>query len=142
MDMTIKGFAHPKPEPRKTKKAREREHYADYVAKIRAYVFGRERGICRCCMLRSAESMHELQSKGAGGLVSKKNSVAVCGRLVGAEPSCHTYLQQRQIQWSHEGRGAEGTLLFVPTTAIASDWMRITRLQALESKPGSQRSLA
>lgn len=130
----------PKPEPRKKSKKRERAQHADRVAKIRAYVFGRERGLCRCCMLRRAESMHELEFRSVGGVVSKRNSIAVCGQLVGSEPSCHTYLQNHQIAWSHDGRGAEGALLFVPKTQAAADWMHMLPLRALESKPGSQRS--
>lgn len=86
------GQAQPKPEPRARTKARKLRHQGDRHAEIRAYVFEREQHVCRCCRLRLAESMHELKSRGAGGKVSKTNSIAVCGTIVGAVPSCHTYI--------------------------------------------------
>jgi hypothetical protein len=133
MDMTDRGLLFAKPEPRKKAKERTIQVYADFVGRIRAFVFGRERGICRCCRKRLAESMHELESKGAGGKVSKRNSIAVCGLLVHASPSCHTYLQQNKIGWSGGPRRAQGTLLFWPKTQRAADWLGVKRHERIES---------
>lgn len=105
---------------------------------IRAYVFGREEDICRCCRIRRAESMHELVSRGRRGKVSKRNSIAVCGTLVGTEPCCHTYLQLNQIDWKGTPEGAEGLLQFRPTTPKAAEWMRVARYLWVCSMPGSR----
>lgn len=123
----------PKGEPRKRTKARKKRVHRGDVAAVRAYVFGRERELCRCCRLRAAQSMHELQSRGAGGKVSKRNSVAVCGELVGVEPSCHTYLQANEIDWEDGPLGADGTLTFIPVTGRAAEWLRVKRLAQIES---------
>lgn len=106
--------------------------------KIREYIFAREENWCRCCRLRPAESMHELISRGRGGKVSKRNSVAVCGTIVGTEQCCHTYLQQAEIKW-HEGPfGAEGLLRFIPTTQRSADWMRVPIEFNVCSMPGDR----
>lgn len=102
---------------------------------IRDYVFEREQGICRCCRIRKAESMHELKSRGAGGKVSKRNSVAVCGRLVGTEPCCHTFLQIDEIDWSGN---AEEQLSFQPNSKRAAEWMRIKLGLWVVSMPGDR----
>lgn len=134
MDMgPSSGLRFAKPEPRKVLRERVKEIYADFVERIRAFVFGRERGICRCCRKRLAQSMHELECKGVGGKVSKRNSVAVCGLLVGSEPSCHTYLQLNQIAWSGGPRRAQGTLTFWPKTQRAADWLGVTINHRIES---------
>lgn len=131
--------ASPKPQRAdRLKAARREERIAQKGRKsIRAYVFHREADICRCCRLRRAESMHEIQSRGAGGKVSKRNSIAVCGTLVGTEPSCHTYLQRCEIRCHvhHEGYGAEGDLFFQPHMKIAADWLRTERMHGVESGP-------
>ncbi len=127
-----------KGEPRKRRKAREDRQQADKDAEVRVYVFGRERNVCRCCRIRPAESRHELISKGAGGKVSKRNCVALCGSIVGAVPSCHTYLQSHAIQWCDEpGRGAQGPLWFTPISREAADWLRVKIGQRIESLPMS-----
>ena len=95
--------------------------------KLRAYIFAREGGLCRCCRHRKAESLHELQPRSLGGVPSPENSIAVCGTIVGAAPSCHTYLQLHQIRWIASqpwiGEGAEGGLIFEPLTDEARRWM-------------------
>lgn len=131
---SVIGF--PKPERRQTTKRREKRVHADHVAKVRAYVFGRERSVCRCCRVRVAQSMHEIVSRGAGGKVSRVNSIAVCGQIVGAVPSCHTYLQLREIEVSTFAMiGAEGVLTFIPTTKAAADWMKVKFNERIESAP-------
>lgn len=106
--------------------------------KIRSYVFEREGGICRCCRLRRAESMHELKFRSAGGKVSKRNSVAVCGSLVGTERCCHTYLQQNEITVEMSAEGAEGLLQFRPESQKAADWMRVKVGEWVCSMPGQR----
>jgi hypothetical protein len=77
--MGLGGVACPKPEPRKRTKARKVRVSRAAVRDVRAYVFARERDICRICRKRPATSMHELQFRSCGGRVSKRNSVAACG---------------------------------------------------------------
>lgn len=115
----------PKPTPRRILKGLEKRAKARTTAEIRQYVFARERNICRCCRKREAKSMHEIVPRGRGGKVSKKNSIAVCGQLVGTEECCHTYLQQSAIIVNHTDLGAEDTLFFEPTSKQASDWIGI-----------------
>lgn len=122
MDMTDTRLLFHKPEPRKRLKARERVSYRDHVKAVRDYVFGRERGLCRCCRIRAAESMHELVFKSRGGKVSRKNSVAVCGDGV---QGCHGLLQAHQVHYGTSQRGADATLTFTPITARAADYLRV-----------------
>jgi hypothetical protein len=99
---------------------------------VRAYVFARERDICRICRKRPATSMHELQFRSCGGRVSKRNSVAACGDGVSG---CHGFAQRHEIAWDDYGLGAEGTLVFEPTTYRAADWMQIKFGSKLISPP-------
>lgn len=127
-----------KPEPRKKSKRRAQRIYANYAATVRAYIFGRERDICRICRIRRAESRHELVLRSQGGKVSRVNSIAVCGTIVGASPSCHTYIQAKEILWRGIPKvNAEGTLVFTPVTERAAEWMRVAVNQSIESAPMS-----
>lgn len=110
---------------RKQDKARKKRTERANTKDVRGYVFARERNICRCCRSRNAESMHEIVSRGRRGKRSRKNSIAVCGVLVGAVPSCHTYLQQSQIAVNALELVAEDTLRFTPKTKQAAEWMRV-----------------
>lgn len=83
------------------------------TTRVRDYVFERERGMCRCCGWRHAESMHEIKSRGAGGKRTPENSIAVCGDGV---RGCHGCLQRYQIRV--EGPDAEQLLTFVATSSI------------------------
>jgi hypothetical protein len=74
-----------------------------------------------------------LEFKSLGGKVSKRNSIAVCGRLVGSDHSCHTYLQANKIGWSGGPRRAQGTLLFWPKTERAADWLGVKLHERIES---------
>lgn len=105
----------------------------DAIAETRVFVFGRERGICRCCRFRPAESMHELRFKSLGGKVNKRNSVAVCGDGVNG---CHGMLQRNQITYEPRD-GANGTLYFTPTDQTRADWLRIKLGERIESAPMS-----
>jgi hypothetical protein len=102
---------------------------------IREYVFEREQGICRCCRIRKAESMHELRFRSLGGKVSKRNSVALCGDGV---QGCHGLLQRHEIDFACDIEGAEGLLKFQPKTQRAADWMRVTRWLVVCSMPGGR----
>ena len=128
--MTSTGLAYPKPEPRKKVKARERRSWADHVKAVRDFVFGRERGICRCCRWRDAESMHELVFRSQGGKVSRKNSIAVCGDGV---RGCHGFLQRHEINYMAGAGGAQSTLGFTAMTEAAADYMRIKRWETIMS---------
>lgn len=102
------------------------------VSEIREFVFDREQGICRCCRIRRAESMHELRFRSLGGKVSKRNSVAVCGNGV---EGCHGLLQRLQIDWHGD---AQDLLQFKPKTDAAAEWMRVTVGTWVCSMPGGR----
>lgn len=142
LDLPVLGVRHvgviAKPEPRKRTKARAYRQQRDRNAEIREHVFAREQSICRVCRLRPAASMHELQSRGSGGTVSKKNSIAVCGQLVGTETCCHTFLQQYDISYTVGIYGAEDVITFWPRTKAAAEWLRVQIYQVLESGPTPQ----
>jgi hypothetical protein len=121
-----------KPEPRKRTKARKVRVRRDRTAEIRAYVFARERDICRCCRMRAAESMHELRPKSLRGRVSRTNSVAVCGDGV---RGCHGFLQRHEISFTAGIEGAEGPLLFTPEKLSAAEWLHIGTDKRLLSEP-------
>ncbi len=97
---------------------------------IRAYVFARERNVCRCCRKRRAESMHEIVFRSAGGKVSKTNSIAVCGDGV---RGCHGFMQRHEISVYLGERGAEATIGFKPRTELASEWLLLKQNEYLES---------
>lgn len=128
----------PKPEPRQRTQGRKVRVSRAVTRDIRAYVFDREQSICRCCRLRPAESMHELKSRGSGGKVSKRNSIAVCGQIVGAVPSCHTYLQSNAISYTTGIYGADDVITFCPRSEAASEWLRLPIYTVLESGPTPQ----
>ena len=69
-------------------------------------------------------------------MVSRRNSIAVCGQLVGVDPSCHTYLQSNQIACQPLTLdGAEGDLVFTPHGCVARDWMQIGARYSIVSEP-------
>ena len=124
----------PKPEPRKALKKRERTREADYIQRLRMYLVGRERGICRCCLLRACEHMHEILFRSLGGHMTRRNSVMICS-------GCHSLIHAHEIDAAivDQRRGSEGPILFIARTDAAAAHMRVTLNHALESKPGSQR---
>lgn len=132
MDMSDTRLAYPKPEPRKRVMARAKRTHAEFVSEIRTYVFGRERGICRCCRVRRAESMHELRPKSLGGRVSRRNSIAVCGS---GTTGCHGHLQQHQVVYGAGQSGAEDVLIFTAMTQLAADHMRVELYKTIVSPP-------
>lgn len=109
----------PKPEPRKRVKARTKRQRTTHVKAVRSYVFEREQGTCRICVVRPAESMHEIVPRSLGGRVSRSNSIAVCGDGV---RGCHGFAQRHEI---HIGGDAEGVLLVSAATAAAKAWSYI-----------------
>jgi hypothetical protein len=66
-----------------------------------------------------------MDTKGRGGKPSKQNTIHVCGLLVGASPSCHTFLQRNEIGVERGPAGAEGTVIFTAKTPAAAEWLRI-----------------
>lgn len=112
--------------------ARQGRIQARDTSDIRAYVFARERDLCRCCRCRPAESMHEMRFRSLGGKVGRKNSIAVCGDGV---RGCHGLLQRHEIDWSAvTASGAEGTLLFTAMTGPAADHLKVAIGEVIESK--------
>jgi hypothetical protein len=101
------------------------------VGEVRAYVFEREKGICRCCGYMAAESMHEIIFRSQGGLVSPENSIAVCGDGV---RGCHGKLQRHEIKvrMGSKRKGAEGFLAFSGDVSLFAGVER-------GSEPGSGR---
>lgn len=125
-----RGFT---PNPKPTRKARKQDERResrderDHNAEISAYVKGRERGICRCCRLRPGQSRHEIVPRGAGGKVTKKNAIWVCGLLVHEDRCCHTYLQEYAISVEAlTPKGADGDLLFTPKDEKSAEWLKVT----------------
>ena len=110
-----------KPEPRKRVKARAKRLQAAHVKEIRAYVFAREDGCCRCCGWRRPTSLHEVRFRSQGGKVSNANSIAVCGDGV---RGCHGLLQRHEIKARFgRDRSADGWMAFRPKTDAAASWM-------------------
>lgn len=126
------GVECPKPEPRKRTKGRRKRESWKRQRTIRDLVFIRERYLCRCCRVRSAETMHEIIFRSRGGKVHLGNSIAVCGDGV---QQCHGFLQRHEIAVSMQPRGAEDVLSFTAKTQAAADWMRIKVGESIESAP-------
>lgn len=124
-----------KPEPRQKEKARKDRKAMKATKDVREYVMARERDLCRVCRCRPAESLHELKPRGIGGKRSKKNSVGTCGQIVGAVPSCHTYLQSHAIEWGGSVLGAEAELIFTAMTREAADWLKVKVGEQIVSRP-------
>lgn len=101
------SVACPKPEPQKRIKARRKRVQQKVTAAVRAYIFEREQYRCRCCVVRAAESMHEIHPRSLGGVVSPENSVALCGS---GTTGCHGLIQAHLIVII--GRDAEKSLWF------------------------------
>ena len=109
------------------RKAAQRGH----VAEVRAYVMARERGRCRCCRIRLAESLHEIKPKSLRGRVSRTNSIAVCGD---GTRGCHGHLQRHEILVTGQDPAmAESTLYFEPRTDSAREWARLGARHGIES---------
>tara|TARA_R110000824_G_scaffold8899_3_gene40409 strand:- start:19756 stop:20097 length:342 start_codon:yes stop_codon:yes gene_type:complete len=98
------GVGFPKPIPRKKEKRQREAKNREWVSWVRVKVFEREKNQCRVCQ-QQAEEMHEMRFRSLGGLVSLKNSIAVCR-------SCHRDLQQHRIDVV--GDDANGILTFDP----------------------------
>lgn len=92
MELTYHRYTPKKKGPTAKLRARKRAKKTQRESVVKCLVRIRDHHRCRVCN-RPSQSVHEIKAKGAGGEVSLQNSIAVCGRLVGVEPSCHTYLQ-------------------------------------------------
>jgi hypothetical protein len=89
--------------------------------------------------------MHEItfRSKGREGKPSRKNSIAVCGKLVGTEECCHTYLQQHQILVEYDPHlKAEGELTFHPQNEKAREWLKLGDQFCISSSPRRETEIA
>lgn len=128
------GVACPKPEPRARTKRRAQRQQMNRDAFVRAEVFEREQGICRCCRSRRAESRHEIRFRSLGGKVTRANCIAVCGDGV---RGCHGFLQRLQIVIEGPPH-ADGLLYFVPMTQRAAEHMKLVLGTQLESGPTPQ----
>lgn len=117
-DQPAKACPKPATGTRKRLKNRTKRQQSKRVKSIRTQVFDRDQGICRCCGIRVADSMHEIVPRSLGGKVSLTNSIAVCGS---GTTKCHGMPQGHRI-WVH-GRDANGPLRFEPATQAAKDWM-------------------
>lgn len=106
---------------RSTLKRRAKRDQAAAIRAVRAYVFEREDGVCRCCGWRPARSMHEVRFRSHGGKVSRANSIAVCGDGV---RGCHGLLQRHEIRARFDRqRSADGWMAFRPMTERAAQQM-------------------
>lgn len=127
-----------KPIPRKRLKAPAKREKRDKTAKVREHAQTREAWICRCCRHLQGQSMHEILSRGAGGKVSKANSIWVCGELGNDTAFCHGLLQTGQIEVGPEPHNADELLVFTPITPKASEHMRVPLGFHLLSPPTHQ----
>lgn len=123
-----------KPEPSAVAKAREDRKESEREARVRVYVFARERDICRVTRFLPAESRHELRFRSLGGKVTRENCVAIQGDGV---RGIHGLLQRNEISYEFEvpGIGAEGTIFFTAKTAAAADAMRVRVGETIASEP-------
>lgn len=132
-----------KPESRRRIQGRKKRQQSKVTKDVRAYVFARERNLCRICRLRPAESMHELRFRSLGGKVSRMNSVAVCGDGV---RGCHGFAQRNEISYrffdDDVSIGAEGDIDFKPLTAAAAEWLKCRVGHVIESPPMVQTEIA
>lgn len=126
------GLAFGKPEPRQRSAQRAQRLKGKSVSEVRAYVFARERNLCRCCRVRPADSMHEIRPRSLGGKVSRKNSVALCGS---GTTGCHGLAQKHDVIIGTSILGAEAELIFTPMTPQAAEWLRIASGEQIESRP-------
>lgn len=98
MDMTSKAFAHPKPEPRKRTKGRQRRNVAKHVRGVRGKAFAATAERCVVCDWM-AESLHELRPASVVGdrvlATTVENSVPVCGS---GTTKCHGLLQRHIVR--------------------------------------------
>jgi hypothetical protein len=78
--------------------------------------------------------MHEIVSRGRGGKISRKNSIAVCGQL-GNGHECHGLAQRVEVAIEMGPEGAEGPLVCAPTTKAAADWLKVKLGTSIESQP-------
>jgi hypothetical protein len=130
-----------KPEPPVKAKRRDERENQDRTAKIRAYVFGRERNICRICRCRPAESMHELKPRSIGGKVSRANSVAVCGS---GTTGCHGFAQSHQVIVAENANpyDADRPLQFQARTRAAAEHLKVNLYQWILSPPMQHTEIA
>lgn len=117
----------PGPGSRAVPKAGRQRLTASQVRTIRAQVFDRDNGRCRCCLRRRATSLHELRPRSLGGHRSTENSVALCGS---GTTGCHGLLQRHEIEPvgpSFDGRvDANGPIWFTPRTDQARRWLGVS----------------
>lgn len=121
-----------KPEPRKRTKARKQRVSRAATKDVRDYIFARERGLCRCCRFRRADSMHEIRPRSLGGKPSKRNSIAVCGS---GTTGCHGFCQSHQIEVEVDVFGAEDVIIFQPITKAAAEHLKLAISHRLASPP-------
>ena len=121
-----------KPELQARTDRRDEQEESDRDAKVRRYVFARERNICRRCRSRAAESRHELRFRSLGGKVTRQNCVAVCGS---GTTGCHGMLQDHSIAYDfeHPALGAESTVIFTAKDRQAAEWLRIEIGESISS---------
>lgn len=113
-------------QPRK----RRRRTRAQKGVAVRTYCFARDCGICRCCRVREAESLHEIRPRSLGGKVTRQNSIALCGS---GTTGCHGYCQSYRVRISGGPEMAEGTLVFTALNTTAARWLRIAVGASVES---------
>lgn len=109
-DPTLRDIRLKKPRPLVVERGMKRLKREQHRVDIKAQVFKRDAGLCRCCGGHATE-MHELVPRGAGGKRSLYNSIAVCGY---AGANCHRLLQRYVIKWlfTNDDNGAEGLIEF------------------------------
>jgi 5-methylcytosine-specific restriction endonuclease McrA len=99
-----------KPMPKVLERKLKRAAIEKHRVSIKAEVFKRDGGKCRCCGAHATE-MHELRFRSLGGKRSLENSIAVCDWRAN---SCHQMLQRLVIlaECVSANMGANGIIKF------------------------------
>jgi hypothetical protein len=110
-DPTIRDIRTKKPVPRVVEKKLRDAKIEAHRVEVKAAVFKRDYGLCRCCRAHATE-MHELRFRSLGGPRSLYNSIAVCTALGGN--NCHRMLQTLVIgyEFVKPQDGANGPIRF------------------------------
>ena len=100
----------PKPMPKLLDKRQEQREARRVDRVLKADIKARDGHKCRCCGRRDHLEVHERKTRGAGGVVSRQNSLTVCA-------ACHRLAQQYRILI--EGQTCDGKLTFSMSQRIA-----------------------
>lgn len=97
------GIPVPKPYPKGFDRLQAKREADKADRALKAEIKQRDGYQCRCCGRKDSLEVHERKTRGAGGIVSRENSLTLC-RL------CHQLAQQYRIEI--DGDSCDGPLKF------------------------------